>query len=158
MRKIFWRIFSRIIECDNSHGAVYRGQQGNLKVIVQLINSFFLGPKGLIETNFSKNSCFHGGEKFWLFFPRFVECDKPQGRIYEGPQVIETITVEVIRSILWDLRGCLKHEIFEKKGKFSSEEESLTCFFWYCRTRTTKNVKERFTRVHKVFWQILWKL
>ena len=41
------------------------------------INS--LGPKGSIETNNSKNSCFHDDKSFWPFFPRIIECDKHQG-------------------------------------------------------------------------------
>ena len=39
--EIFLAYFSRIIECDNSHGTIYRGQQVILRVIVQLI--FFFG-------------------------------------------------------------------------------------------------------------------
>ena len=39
-----------------------------------------LGPKGSIETNISKNSCFHDDKKKFLpFFPRFIGCDKHQG-------------------------------------------------------------------------------
>ena len=76
-------------------------------------------------------------KKFWHIFSRIIGCDKPQRTIYKGPQGIVTITVEIVRPNLWDLRGCLKHKIFEKKRKLSSEEESLTCYFWYCRTRKT---------------------
>ena len=76
-------------------------------------------------------------KKFWPFFSRIIECDKPQRTIYKSPQGIVTIIVEIVRSNLWDLRGCLKNTIFEKKRKLSNEEESLTCFFWYCRTRKT---------------------
>ena len=31
-------------------------------------------------------------------FSRNIECDKPQGRIYKGPQAILTITLELIRA------------------------------------------------------------
>ena len=37
-----------------------------------------------------------------------------------------TILVEVIRSLLWDLRGCFKQEIFEMKGKLTSEGKILS--------------------------------
>ena len=40
---------------------------------------FSLGPKESIETNNSKNSCFHDDKSFWPFFPRIIEWDKRQG-------------------------------------------------------------------------------
>ena len=42
----------------------------------------------------------------WPIFSRIIECDKPQGTIFKGPQAILTITVELIRAFLEDLRGC----------------------------------------------------
>ena len=36
----------------------------------------FLGPKLSIETNISKNICFHKDKSFWHIFPRIIECDK----------------------------------------------------------------------------------
>ena len=55
-----------------------------------------LGPKRSIETNISKNICFHDESSFWRIFPCIIECDKPQGTIYKGPQAISTITLEKI--------------------------------------------------------------
>ena len=66
----------------------------------------FLGSNRSIETKNSKKSCFHGDKVFWPVFPGILECDKPQGTIYKGPQAALTFTVEVTRSFLWDLRGC----------------------------------------------------
>ena len=40
---------------------------------------FSLRPKESIETNNSKNSCFHNDKSCWPFFPRIIECDKHQG-------------------------------------------------------------------------------
>ena len=42
----------------------------------------------------------------WPNFSPIIECDKPQGTNYKGPQAILTITVEVIRAFLQNLRGC----------------------------------------------------
>ena len=36
----------------------------------------------------------------WHIFSPIIECDKPQGTIYNGPQAILTITVELIRAFL----------------------------------------------------------
>ena len=56
-----------------------------------------MGPKRSIETNFSKNSCFHDDKSFWPFFRRLNECDKPRGTFHIGPQPILIFTVELIR-------------------------------------------------------------
>ena len=40
---------------------------------------FSLGPKESIESNNSKNSCFHDDKRFWPFFARIIEFDKHQG-------------------------------------------------------------------------------
>ena len=88
---------------------------------------FFWGPKRSIETNNSKNSCFHGNKSFWPFFPRIIECDKPQGTIYGGSYGVSTITVEVIRSFLQDLWRCWKH-FFPKKDYLPDEQTDLFVF------------------------------
>ena len=63
-----------------------------------MINS--LEPKKSIETNISKNSCFHDDKSFWPIFRHFIENDKPQETIYRGPQAILTISVESIGAFL----------------------------------------------------------
>ena len=67
-----------------------------LTSIVQMIRSFFLGPKGSIETNISKNSCFHGDKNFDPFFG-IIKRKKPQGTLFKGPQGTLIITLEVTR-------------------------------------------------------------
>ena len=42
----------------------------------------------------------------WPIFSPIIECEKPQGTNYKGPQAILTLTVEVIRAFLLDLRVC----------------------------------------------------
>ena len=54
------------------------------------------GPQKSIETNISKNSPFHSDKRFWPIFRRFIEGDKPQETFYGGPQVLLTITLELI--------------------------------------------------------------
>ena len=63
-----------------------------------MINS--LEPKKSIETNISKNSCFHDDKSFWTFFRYFIENDMPQETFCRGPQAILTNTVESIRAFL----------------------------------------------------------
>ena len=42
----------------------------------------------------------------WPIFPRIFECYKPQGTNCKGPKDILAMTVEIIRRIVKDLRGC----------------------------------------------------
>ena len=66
-------------------------------------------------------------------FSRNIECDKPQGRIYKGPQAILTITLELIRAFFLGPNRLLKPQNFEKKGKLSSEKRIVAYFFSYNR-------------------------
>ena len=61
-------------------------------------------------------------------FSRSIEHDKYRGTIYRGPQGILKITVEVKKSILWDLIGCGKHKLLEKKADFPLNKRSWPSF------------------------------
>ena len=61
-----------------------------------MINS--LGPQKSIDTNISKNSCFHDDKSVWPIFRRIIECEKPQETIYGGSQALLTLTVQIIRA------------------------------------------------------------
>ena len=86
----------------------YEGPQGFLKNVVHVIDTFFSGPQRSIETNISKNGCFHGDKNFWLFFPRDIGCDKPQATSYKSTQAKFTITVEHIRAFFKESRRLLQ--------------------------------------------------
>ena len=49
--------------------------------------------------NFEKRQTFQW-KNFLTYFSQSIECDRPQGTIYESPQGILTITVEVTGLIL----------------------------------------------------------
>ena len=73
--------------------------------------NLYLAPKRSIETNISNNSCFHDERSFWPFSPCNIECDKPQGTIYKGPQAILAFTLEadrIDRAFLLGHNGLLK--------------------------------------------------
>ena len=42
----------------------------------------------------------------WPIFSPIIECDKPQGTFCKVPKGILVITVEFIRELFKDLRGC----------------------------------------------------
>ena len=73
-------------------------------------------PKRSLETYISKKIYLPCDKLFWFIFSCSLECDKPQGTINRGLRGTVTFTVEVIRSLLRDLKGCCKHEIFIKKA------------------------------------------
>ena len=60
-----------------------------------------LGPKRLLKTQFfGEKANFPVKKKFWSFFSRILDCDKPQGTICKGPKGILAITVEAKKSLL----------------------------------------------------------
>ena len=66
-----------------------------------------------------------------------------------------TGTVEVFRSLLWDLRGC-------GNTKFEKERQSFLWKNWlgllFLILSNITKVMEQLIRVHKVFWQVVCKL
>ena len=65
--------------------------------------------------------------KIVAYFFRIIECDKPYGTIYKGPEANLTSTVEVFRSFPLDLRACWKHKFLEKSN-VSNEEKFCPVF------------------------------
>ena len=64
-------------------------------------NIISLTPKSLLKTQiFENKGSLSSEEQILAFFSRIIECVKPQGTVYEGPQGILTITVEVTSSFL----------------------------------------------------------
>ena len=58
-------------------------------------------PKKLLKTqSFEKKGKLSSEKSFWPVLSRILECDNPWGTIYEGPQGILAITVEVTGLIL----------------------------------------------------------
>ena len=57
------------------------------------------------RTKLFKESYLPGDKRCWPISSRIIECDKRQGTFYNGPTSVVTITVEVIRTFLQDLRG-----------------------------------------------------
>ena len=69
-----------------------------------------LGPKRLLDTLktqfFEKKATFSVMKKVWPISSRFIEREKPHGTTYKGQKGKYTLTVEVVRRFLEDLRGC----------------------------------------------------
>ena len=54
---------------------------------------------------FEKKTNFPAKKLFRPYFSRIIEYEKPPRTIQRGPQGFVTVTVQVIRSIRWELRG-----------------------------------------------------
>ena len=65
----------------------------------------------------------------WPISSRNIECDKPQGTICKGPKGILTIVLEPIRAFFLGPKWLLRTQIFEKKGKISSEKKTMWPIF-----------------------------
>ena len=121
-----WITFLSNINCDKPPGTVFKCQKGSLPITVEVIIAFlhFFRTWEVVEkTIFQKKKAFFPvRKKIWPPLSRIINCDKPQSKVYKGLQGFFTITVFVIISILWDLRGCWKVEItffLEKKDNLS---------------------------------------
>ena len=79
--KCFWRIVSRINECETAHCEIYEIK--------------FIQPQRLMK----KRQTFQYRKDFGHFF-HILEHDKCQVSTYKGPEDVLTVFVEVIRSAL----------------------------------------------------------
>ena len=84
----------------------------------------------------------------WPNFSPIIECDKPQGTNYKGPQAILTITVEVIRAFLQNLRGCWEHKFLKKKAIYPVKKTLWPIFLVLS---NVTDLRGQFLRVQKVF-------
>ena len=89
---------------------------------------------------FEKKATFPVTRRFWPFFSRNIECEKPHGTNYKGPKGTLTTTVEVIRSFLWDLGGCWRQKTFGKKAIFQVKK-----MFWPIFSCTAEHDKRQET-------------
>ena len=55
-------------------------------------------------------------KRFWPFFSRIMECDKPESKEYDSPQGILTITVEINKIKSSGPKRLLKTQISGKKA------------------------------------------
>ena len=90
--------------------------------------------------------------KFGLLFSRIIECDRPQGTNYNGPQGIVTSTVED-RINSATLIRLLKTQIFDEN--FSEKE--LWAYFVFILTNRA-NVSKQLLRAHEVSSEEISKL
>ena len=86
MKKRFWPIFSRIIECDKSEVKKYDDSQRILTITVEINTINSLGPKRLLKTQISRKKGNHSGEnKLLTNFSRIIEYNKPHATTSSGP-------------------------------------------------------------------------
>ena len=113
----------------------------------------FLGPKGSIGKDISKNSCFHCDKSIWTAFSGNIERDKSQGAIYKRPQGFSDKYWGSKKINSLGPGSCWKHKLL-KRGNISSEEKFDRLFLV---VSNMTNVSEQNIGVQKVFWHVLCK-
>ena len=98
--KKFWHIFAQIIECDRPQGTICEGPQGILTITVEVTGLILKHLRSCWKHNFLKKRQTLQWKKFLACFSKIIECDRPQGKVYEGRQGFLTNTVEVKGLIL----------------------------------------------------------
>ena len=127
MEKSFWPTFHRNIDYDNCQGTIYRGPQGILTTIVQIIWTIIWDQSGRYKQTFQKTAFFTMKEFFGPFFLVLSSVTNLKG-LFSGVD-------KLFWQLLWNLlehflgpKRLLKTQIFEKKGNISSEEKILDYF------------------------------
>ena len=100
-----WKEF---LACFFSHYGVWQTSRDNIwwstrysDVYCGSYSNNSVTPKKLLKTqSFEKKGKLSSEKSFWPVLSRILECDNPRGTIYEGPQGILAITVEVTGLIL----------------------------------------------------------
>ena len=85
--KLIWTLFSCIIGCVKPQRTIYEGRKGILAFTVQVIGSFFLGPKTLLTTwIFEKKATLALKNLYSSYSSQFKEYEKFHETTYRGPQ------------------------------------------------------------------------
>ena len=90
------------------------------------INS--LGRKKSMETNISKNSCFHDDKSLWPILRRIIGCEKPQETIYGGPRAFWQLLRILKEHFFGNTQRLLKTQTFEKNATFPMKESFWAIF------------------------------
>ena len=152
----FWPIFSPITHYDRHWVFFLLGSTGYLDNHGANYKIFSLGPKRLFKTHiFWKKSTFSVKKCICPIFVRIVECGKPQETIYKSQKDILTINVEVKRPFFRTL-DVVDNTNFGKKTAIFPMVNFLRQTFIVISTLT--DLREQLKKVHKVFWNLLWKI
>ena len=91
---------------------------------------------------------------FFKIFSCIIENEKPHGALFKGPEGFLAVTVEVIWSVLWDLKNSIE-QTFQKLALFT-----MTKYFgkFFVVLSSVTSLKKHNIGVHKLFWQLQWNL
>ena len=135
MKKNFWPLFSRIIECYKPHGTVYYCPQGFLSSTVEVVRSFLQDFWGCWKQIFlKKRQSFQWRKDFGLIFLQLLSAINLRGQFL--------LVQKLLWQLLWKTKifssgpeRLLKTQFFEKKGNLSSEEKFFDYSFFVYRTK-----------------------
>ena len=136
VKKIFWRTFSRFIECNKPQVTTYKGPKGSLTISVAEIISFLYSKGSWKQKTLKKRQPFQRKSYFGLFFSYYIEQGNRQGAPYKCSKANLNFIMEVIRSYLKDLRGWWKHKLLKKKATCPVKRKFCPFFSLY-RVRQT---------------------
>ena len=142
MKKRFWPIFSRFLECDKPQALKRKGPRGFPAFTVQ-VNRLLLGPNVSLQTNFSIHSCFHGDKRFWPVFRCTIESDKPQkNNLYGSTSYFDNYCGS------FGTTSSGPKRLLEKKAVFPVKKT-----FWpnFLVASSITNIREQFISVQRVF-------
>ena len=126
-----------------------------LTITVEFKNHFFRTFEVVETESFEKKRKLSSQEK--IINPFFLELSnvmKPQRIVCKIPQDFFTFTVVVIRSTLYDLGNCWKHNFLKERQTFPWRK---VFGLFLLQLSSVIKVRGQFLLVQKLVWQILWK-
>ena len=128
--------------------------------------NIYLWLRRSMESNIPKNSCFRDERSLWHIFPCTIECGKPQGTIYKGPQAIFTNTLEfewVDRAFFRTYEVVENKSFWKKNANFPVKKTIWSIFshrieHFKCRGSTYMAPQGTLTFFAQMIWTFIWHL
>ena len=156
MKKSFWPVFSRFLECERPQGPFFEYPQAIPTNTFEVDGLILLHLRGCWKHKILKKRQTFQWKKFLFYFLPNCRMWQTSGDNFWGSTWYFDNYCGSYRNNSVTPKKLLKTQFFEKKGKLSSEEKKIGPNFVSLSTVT--NLSEQFKRVHNVFWQLLWKL
>ena len=154
MKKFFLPIFSRIIDYKKPQRTHYRGLQGFVTVIMQVIRSFLWDPRGRWKQVLKIGYFPEKKTTLADFLPYYRERQTTSNILSDSTRYYDSRCASYM-NISETSKRLLKTQVFEKK-LFFRRKNYFGRFFVIL--PSLKSLRKQLLRVHVVFWQLLCKL
>ena len=152
MKKSFWPLFSRNIECHKHQGTTYKGPQGNLTFTVEVTRSFLHDLTGRCKHKFlKKRQSFQWREVFGIFVLAILMWRTLRDDLQGSTRCSDNCGSYRIFSVT--PKRLFRTQIFFKKKQPFHRKKNWPRFSGLS---ILTNIWGRLIEVQTVFWHVLW--